>query len=187
MRACHASDPDGYHPGVKIRFHQLYGAIHGLIVVAFLAGCAGEREILVYTIPTEPAPPDSWGFASPFGPEKARFTITDTNGTANVTMTVLQGDGGGLLENVNRWRRQLGLDELEEENLAEALKLVKGLTNEARMIDITGISQRTQVESRLVGVIASGKELTWFYKLMGSPPVVEVAKDGFLEYLPQWR
>jgi hypothetical protein len=172
---------------VKIRIHQFYGAIHGLVVAVFLAGCAGEKEIVVYTIPTEPTPPDSWGLASAFGPEKARFTITDTNGTASVTMTVLQGDGGGLLENVNRWRGQLGLEKLEEENLADAVKPVKGLSKEARMIDITGISQRTQVESRLVGVIVSDNELTWFYKLMGSPPVVEEAKVGFLEYLPQWR
>ena len=172
---------------MKIWFHQFYGAVNSLIAVAYLAGCAGEKQIQVYTIPAEPTPPDSWGFASPFGPEKARFTITDTNGTASVTMTVLQGDGGGLLENVNRWRGQLGLEKLEEENLADAVQPVKGLSKETRMIDITGISQRTQVESRLVGVIASGKELTWFYKLMGSSPVVEAAKDGFLEYLPQWR
>jgi len=172
---------------MKNRANHFSNMINCIIAVICFAGCTGKKEILVYTIPAEPTPPDSWGFASPFGPEKARFTITDTNGTASATMTVLQGDGGGLLENVNRWRRQLGLDELEEENLAEALKPVKGLTDEARMIDITGISRRTQDESRLVGVIASGKELTWFYKLMGSPPVVEVAKDGFLEYLPQWR
>ena len=172
---------------MKNRANHFSNMINCIIAVICFAGCTGKKEILVYTIPAEPTPPESWGFASPFGPEKARFTITDTNGTASATMTVLQGDGGGLLENVNRWRRQLGLDELEEENLAEALKPVKGLTNEARMIDITGISRRTQDESSLVGVIASGKELTWFYKLMGSPPVVEAAKDGFLEYLPQWR
>ena len=102
-------------------------------------------------------------------------------------MTVLQGDGGGLLENVNRWRGQLGLEKLEEKTLADDLKPVKGVSKEARMIDITGISQRTQIESRLVGVIVSSKELTWFYKLMGSPSVVEEAKEGFLDYLPQWR
>ena len=172
---------------MKIRFYQFHGAIHGLIVFAFLAGCAGEKGILVSTIPAEPTPPDSWGFASPFGPEKARFTITDTNGTASVTMTVLQGDGGGLLGNVNRWRGQLGLDKLEEKKLADALKPVEGLGEEARMIDIMGISQRSQNETRLVGVIVTDNGLTWFYKLMGNTSVVEEAKNGFLEYLPRWR
>jgi hypothetical protein len=159
----------------------------GLLTSVGFLGCEKAKQIKVYTIPTEPAPPDSWGFASPSGPEKARFTITDINGTASVTMTVLQGDGGGLLENVNRWRGQMGLEKLEKENLADVVKSVKGLSKEAHMIDITGISQRTQIESRLVGVIVTSKELTWFYKLMGSPPVVEEAKEGFLDYLPQWR
>ena len=159
----------------------------GLLAGVGFLGCEKAKQIKVYTIPAEPAPPASWGFASPSGPEKARFSITDTNGTASVSMTVLQGDGGGLLENVNRWRGQLGLEKLEEKTLVDVANPVKGLDKEARMVDITGISQRTQIESRLVGVVVTSKELTWFYKLMGSPLVVEEAKEGFLDYLPQWR
>ena len=172
---------------MKNRAHHFRNTINCIIAVICFAGCAGKKEILVYTIPAEPTPPESWGFASPFGPEKARFAITDTNGTASVTMTVLQGDGGGLLGNVNRWRGQLGLETLEEKKLTDALMPVKGLGKKASMIDITGISQRSQIETRLVGVIVSDNGLTWFYKLMGSASVVEEAKDGFLEYLPQWR
>jgi hypothetical protein len=79
------------------------------------------------------------------------------------------------------------LDKLEEGKLADAIMPVKGLGKKASMIDITGISQRSQIETRLVGVIVSDNGLTWFYKLMGGASVVEEAKDGFLEYLPQWR
>ena len=172
---------------MKNRATHFSNMINCIIAVICFAGCTGKKEILVYTIPAEPTPPESWGFASPFGPEKARFTITDTNGTASVTMTVLQGDGGGLLGNVNRWREQLGLETLEEKKLTDALMPVKGLGKKASMIDITGISQRSQIETRLVGVIVSDNGLTWFYKLMGSTSVVEEAKEGFLEYLPRWR
>ena len=172
---------------MKYRANHFYNTVCHVIVGISLVACAEKKGILVYTIPTEPTPPDSWGFASPFGPEKARFTITDTNGTASATMTVLQGDGGGLLGNVNRWRGQLGLDKLEEGKLADAIMPVKGLGKKASMIDIMGISQRSQIETRLVGVMVSDNGLTWFYKLMGSASVVEEAKDGFLDYLPQWR
>jgi hypothetical protein len=172
---------------VKIWPYQFRGVIHSLIAVVGLAGCAPKKQIQVYTIPAEPTPPESWDLASSFGPEKARFSIKDANGTASVTMTVLQGDGGGLLENMNRWRGQLGLEKLEEKNLAEAMEQLKGLGKEARMIDISGISQRTQDETRLIGVIDPGNELTWFYKLMGSASVVEESKGEFLEYLPHWR
>ena len=102
-------------------------------------------------------------------------------------MTVLQGDGGGLLENVNRWRGQLGLEAIEEEGLQAELKPVEALGKDARVVDINGTSSRSQLEERLVGVIAPQGELTWFYKLMGTPSVVEKARDGFLDYLPQWR
>jgi len=71
--------------------------------------------------------------------------------------------------------------------LADALKPVEGLGEEARMIDIMGISKRSQNETRLVGVIVTDNGLTWFYKLMGNTSVVEEAKSGFLEYLPRWR
>ena len=149
-------------------------------------GC-GESGIEVYTIPAEPTPPESWGLDSPFGPEKERYSIKDANGTASITMTILQGDGGGMLENVNRWRRQMGLDALKEKNLDGTLEKMEGLSQKARMIDINGTSQRTQQEARLVGVIVPGNELTRFYKLMGTAFVVEEAKSGFLEYVPKWR
>ena len=56
-------------------------ALAGLIL-ALGAGCAGEKQIEVYTVPADAIPPDSWYPADPFGPEKARFTISDANGTA---------------------------------------------------------------------------------------------------------
>lgn len=158
-----------------------------LLVGLGLLGCAENDQIQVYTIPAEPVPPESWSLASPSSFEKARFSVSEFEGSANVSMTVLQGDGGGLLENVNRWRGQLGLDPIEEKDLQAELKPVQGLGENARVVDITGTSSRSQLEERLVGVIAPQGELTWFYKLMGTPSVVEQSRDEFLAYLPQWR
>ena len=150
-------------------------------------GCGEKNQIQVYTIPAEPAPPESWRLASPSSFEKARFTVSEFEGTANVSLTVLQGDGGGLLENVNRWRGQLGLEAIEEKDLQAELEPVEALGKDARVVDINGTSSRSQLEERLVGVIAPQGELTWFYKLTGTPSVVEKARNEFLDYLPQWR
>lgn len=152
-----------------------------------IMGCGEKNHIQVYTIPAEPVPPESWRLASPSSFEKARFTVSEFGGSANVSMTVLQGDGGGLLENVNRWRGQLGLESIEEKDLRVELKQLEALGNDARVVDINGTSSRSQLEERLVGVIAPQGELTWFYKLMGTPSVVEKARGEFLDYLPQWR
>ncbi len=159
----------------------------GLLAVVGFFGCDKPEIIEVHLIPAEPAPPESWGLDSPFGPEKARFSISATNGTATVSLTVLQGDGGGLLSNVNRWRGQLGLESLDETNLASGVQSVDSLGTEARLVDFSGTSNRTQLDTRLVGVIVSRNELTWFYKLMGTPALVEAEKEGFLNYLPEWR
>ena len=154
----------------------------------YLAACSDAPQIEVYTIPAEPAPPESWDLATPFGPEKARFSISEgLIGSANVSMAVLQGDGGGLLGNVNRWRGQLGLESVEEKDLEDLLKPVGALGEEARLVDFTGTSKRSQLEERLIGVIAPQGELTWFYKLMGTPDLVEKSQEGFLGYLPDWR
>ncbi|MCH2603761.1 MAG: hypothetical protein MKZ76_12400, partial [Pedosphaera sp.] len=44
------------------------GVIGGATLL--LTACSQPPEIEVYTIPAEPAPPDNWGFAERFGPEK---------------------------------------------------------------------------------------------------------------------
>ena len=174
---------------MKIRLQKIFSALGCLLLGGGLAGCGGGNEIQVYIITAEPSPPASWDLASPFGPEKARFRIdaADANGTASVSLSVLPGDGGGLLGNVNRWRKQLGLEPLAEQDLAEAVRPVEALGPEARLVDINGSSPRFPGETRLVGVIVPRKELTWFYKLMGSAPVVDGAKAEFLNYLPHWR
>ena len=156
--------------------------------VGFL-GCEKAETIEVRTIPAEPSPPESWGLDSPVGPEKARFSINAKGGTgmAKVSLTVLQGDGGGLLGNVNRWLGQLGLEPLDELSLGSGVQAMDALGTEARLVDLNGTSNRTQWDTRLVGVIVSRNELTWFYKLMGTPAVVVAEKDGFLKYLPDWR
>ena len=159
----------------------------GLFAGVGFLGCEKPKIIEVRTIPAEPSPPESWGLDSPFGPEKARFSISATNGMATVSLTVLQGDGGGLLGNVNRWRGQLGLEPLDETNLANGVQPVDSLGTEARLVDLNGTSNRTQLYTRLVGVIVSRNELTWFYKLMGTPAVVAAEKDEFLKYLSEWR
>ena len=166
--------------------HIIMGVFGG--VGMYLTACSDAPQIEVYTIPAEPTPPESWDLATPFGPEKARYSISEgLIGSATVSMTVLQGDGGGLLGNVNRWRGQLGLEPVEEKDLKDMLKSVEALGDEAQLVDLTGTSKRSQLEERLIGVIAPQGELTWFYKLMGTPDLVGKSQEGFLSYLPDWR
>ena len=55
--------------------HIIMGVFGG--VGMYLTACSDAPQIEVYTIPAEPTPPESWDLATPFGPETARFSISE--------------------------------------------------------------------------------------------------------------
>lgn len=149
--------------------------------------------------------------------EKQRFEIpllldgnaTDDNATtetpiALATLTVLPGSGDRrnrtdeelerdredyLRINVNRWRGQLSLEDLpEEDNLKKHLSEVKGLPKEARMVDINGTAVRPPYgPARTVGILIPRVNALWVYKLSGDARVVEQERENFLRILPRWN
>jgi hypothetical protein len=101
--------------------------------------------------------------------------------TVNVSMSA--GDGGGVLGNVNRWRGQLGLNQLSQ---AEVDKLVKSVDIEggkAILVDMSGTDMKSGAKTRLVGAVVPKGQQTWFYKLMGPAPLVEQQKDAFTKFV----
>ena len=159
-----------------------------LVVIQFSVACT-KPEIEAYSIPAEHRPPSGWVQLNARGPEKERYGIDEGKLVyeTTITVTVLEGSGGGIDANFNRWRGQLGLPPLEGSDLNATLQAVPNLGEEVRMVDINGTSSRTSAPSRLVGVIMSLNELTWFYKLSGSPESVGEHKEEFLEFLNNWR
>lgn len=117
----------------------------------------------------------------------AKFIVNGDAGTrAEVNVSSLTGDGGGLLPNVNRWRQQLGLAPVADEAGAQAQSLtVPGGT--ATVVDFSGVSARTGQPARLVGVMQSVGGQTWFYKLMGDAAVVAAQKDALLKLVQSAR
>jgi hypothetical protein len=62
--------------------------------------------------------PDGWKTTPAASMRYASFTIAGQNGqTGDVSVVVFPGDGGSDLDNVNRWRGQLGLSPLTAEEL----------------------------------------------------------------------
>jgi len=110
----------------------------------------------------------------------AKFTLTGDGGaTAAVNVSSSPGDGGGLAANVNRWRGQLGLA-----SIVEVLTTpVQISTGKASLVDFTGTDARTGQPARLVGIVVTQSDQTWFYKLMGDAKVVESQKDAFTKFV----
>lgn len=124
--------------------------------------------------------PAGWQSAPPTSSvQLARFHISHPQeGEAEMTVSVLRGDGGGLLPNVNRWRRQIELPPLEAESLGNVTRQLD-LNDERKgvLVDMSGGQSRV-----LVAVVSVGEE-TWFYKMTGPPGAIEKEMAAFTSFV----
>jgi hypothetical protein len=112
----------------------------------------------------------------------AKFIITGSeNSQAAVNVSVT---GGGLAINVNRWRGQLGLGDLPEGEVSKLLTPLEGVAGgKAVLVDMTGTDAKSGQKARLVGVILTQPDKTWYYKLMGAEPLVAQEKPAFIKFV----
>lgn len=132
---------------------------------------------------TVPAP---WKEEPPTSLGLARFVVDDASlGHGEVTVTVIPGDGGGKLANVNRWRRQVTLEPISDAELKQTAAALAGAGAEAFLVDMTGATSKQGKESptrMLAAVVPQGSQ-TWFYKFTGDPGVVGREKDAFVKFV----
>lgn len=113
-----------------------------------LVGC-GNPEITVYQVPKAPQPPaqaaaapqpaqaapsagvlwkvpPGWIEKPASGMRLASFEMPTADGKGDCSIITLAGDGGGTLNNLNRWRSQLGLDPIPPSELDSAMSTRTG-------------------------------------------------------------
>ena len=114
----------------------------------------------------------------------AKFVIKGSGSEqAAVNVSNSSGEGGGLPGNVNRWRQQLGLGQLQEAEVNQLATPLEVQGGKAMMVDMTGANAATGQKTRLVGAILRQPDRTWFYKLMGSEELVEREKAAFTQFV----
>jgi hypothetical protein len=82
-----------------------------------------------------------------------------------------------LLENINRWRRQIALTPLTEANLPAQTTTVTSGDLQFTVIDFASGS------SRVLGAILYHGDEAWFFKLNGPDAAVASQKPAFLEFI----
>ncbi len=113
----------------------------------------------------------------------AKFIIAgDGDAKAEVNVSSLAGDGGGLLANINRWRAQLGQSPVTEADLSK-LPTIDASGETATEVKISGTNPRTGKPAELVGIVLPLGGQTWFYKLMGDAGVVTAQKDALIKFV----
>jgi hypothetical protein len=127
--------------------------------------------------------PAGWQEVSAGGFLVAKFMAGSADAQAAINVSMSQGDGGGLVGNVNRWRGQLGLAPLAGAELDQSIAAVDTAGGKASLVELNGKDARTGQNAKLIGAIVPLGDRTWFYKLMGTDKVVENQKDAFLNFV----
>jgi hypothetical protein len=101
---------------------------------------------------------------------------------AEVTVSVLGGDGGGVLANINRWRRQLNLDPVEQATLWQVVRSLAVPGRNGVLVDMSGQNTNGQ-PTRILGAILPQQDQIWFYKMMGDPATVQQQTNAFVQFV----
>jgi hypothetical protein len=124
--------------------------------------------------------PAGWQEQAPGMMQTARFVAAGEGGAkAEASVASIPGEGGGLLANVNRWRKQIGLDPIEAAELPNQTSTLAAGGAKATILDVTSQDKK----KRLVAVSVPGGASTTFYKLMGDEAVVAREKEAFLRFV----
>jgi hypothetical protein len=117
----------------------------------------------------------------------ATFEVLDGERVAQVTLSPFPGEAGGLRDNVDRWRRQLGLEPASEEDLKKDARKIEVGGSSGQLIDLTAPEKPETEKRRILGVVVSRRGQTWFFKMMGPADLVEKQKTAFEAFIQSVR
>lgn len=127
--------------------------------------------------------PDSWKEKAPTQMRVASFEISENNEKVDVSVIPLSGTAGGDAANVNRWRGQVGLQPLAEEELLKQAEKVEIAGQPADLYDVAAVDQGTGDAQRIIGVIFHRDGTAWFIKMIGASNLAAKNKTGFIAFL----
>lgn len=127
--------------------------------------------------------PSGWTQKPAGGMRFATLGVPTQAGEAELAVVMLAGDAGGNLANVNRWRGQLGLDPIDDSQLARVSESVKSLAGTSLVVQVAGADGK----SGLLAAILPQAHQTWFFKLTGNSGATREARPAFLKFLASLR
>jgi len=112
------------------------------------------------------------------------------NGDTECYVTVLEGSGGGLAANVNRWRQQMAQPDLSAAEIA-ALPEIPMLGTRARLVrirgDFTGMDGASKSGAMMLASVCELGDKSVFVKMIGPAGVVEAEEERFAAFCRSLR
>jgi hypothetical protein len=127
--------------------------------------------------------PAGWQEQAASGMRVGSFAVVKGEQKADVSVIPLAGISGSELDNVNRWRGQVGLAPFDAAKLAEAGEKVAIGGQQGTLYDMAGTDPQTKQPARILAAILSSQGMTWFFKMLGSDALVAEQKPAFKDFL----
>lgn len=144
-------------------------------------GASGGRTGVGFTWAT----PAGWEPLPAAPMRTAGWKVTASPGT-ECTFSTLPAAGGGLVANVNRWRKQMSLEPADEAAVAALPTKGTLLGRPAKLVELSGTyvgmgGGATVAGAKLVGLVAELPNATAFLKLTGPAAAVDAEVPRLLE------
>jgi hypothetical protein len=125
--------------------------------------------------------PSEWHTGAPSPMRYASFTADVNGAIADISVVMFPGEGGGDLENVNRWRQQIGLPAVDAGALQSMISTVANDQARFSVVDMTGSTART------IAAWVRHEGQAWFFKITGPKNAVEHEQPRFTAFLQSVR
>jgi hypothetical protein len=116
----------------------------------------------------------------------ASFRIASNDKRAEVSVIPLAGTGGGDLENVNRWRGEVGLAPITDDELKKQAQPVQVDGQAASLFEMDG-KTADGTAGRVVAAIQHRDGTAWFFKMAGDNELVAQHKSSFVSFLESFQ
>ena len=141
---------------------------------------ASERPAVPWTVPA------GWEEKPASGMRVASYGVKRTDGrSVDISVVAMGGGAGGELENVNRWRDQIGLEPATEADLAGLRSIIPAGNRQVVMYELDGKKAVLdgKYPARTLAAILPAGEMTVFFKITGESALVAEQKPQFLAWL----
>ena len=164
-----------------------------ICTIVILQSCGEVNHTRTYRLPKSEVPPkiqpvnspksgisweipEMWVISSGSSMRLASFEVPYMGGTGDLSVIQLGGIGGGLMPNINRWRRQLSLEPQSLHEIEKDMIEKKGKLGIYKMIKIVNFQNNLAF---LVAIIPFENQ-TLFVKLSADPPGIQEAESDFI-------
>jgi hypothetical protein len=147
---------------------------------------------------SRPAPfkfeaPAGWQQQPATGMRKAAFIVKDGDRQADITVIDLPASAPSIadpLQNVNRWRTEIGLAPVTQEQIGDIVKKIEvdGKPSDyAELIPDSAKPEESQAAEATIAAAVPAEGMIWFFKMRGNRDVVAAQRDNFKTFLDSIR